>query len=110
MWLGPPHGGQSTQDAERAGRSILTEPREKGRAPKYPPPRFRAAGPAGCLPSGAVVGHVSGYSVIVFGLVVLGRMLRRLVTLGGPLPGPERRVVAAVIGQQLPRRRSALSP
>ena len=25
MWLGPPHGGQPTQDAERAGRSILTE-------------------------------------------------------------------------------------
>jgi hypothetical protein len=25
MWLGPPHGGQPTQDAERAGRPILTE-------------------------------------------------------------------------------------
>ena len=25
MWLGPPHGGQPTQDAERAGRSILTD-------------------------------------------------------------------------------------
>ncbi len=25
MWLGPPHGGQSTHDAERAGRSILTD-------------------------------------------------------------------------------------
>jgi len=29
MWLGPPHGGQPTQDAERAGRSILTT-REAG--------------------------------------------------------------------------------
>jgi hypothetical protein len=25
MWLGPPHGGQSTHSAERAGRSILTD-------------------------------------------------------------------------------------
>lgn len=29
MWLGPPHGGQSTHDAERAGRSILTDPESR---------------------------------------------------------------------------------
>src|SRR6266511_1937100 len=42
MWLGPPHGGQPTQDAERAGRSILTEAGgdpDPGRGPPRHPQR-----------------------------------------------------------------------